>query len=266
VFASARPQVFGHRGGLARAPENTMLAFARAMAVGADGFECDVRLSADGVPVVIHDPTLDRTTDATGPVAARTVAELEAIDATCRFAAAQPDDAVAHPEGVPRLAAVLARFPAARVIVELKEDTPALAHAVAAVVRQAGALSRVCVGSFHHAAIANVRTAAADLTTSASMREARWLLVRARACWPFARSPAFRGLQVPCQTGRLRVVSPAFVRRAHRESAAVQVWTVNDPAEMRTLLAMGVDGLISDVPDVAVAVRDAAAARPWRSG
>jgi glycerophosphoryl diester phosphodiesterase len=262
VFASAGPQVFGHRGGLARAPENTMLAFARAMAAGADGFECDVRMSADGVPVVIHDATLDRTTDHSGPVGARTAAELGRIDATCRFVAVRPEDAVPVPEGVPRLADVLDTFRTARLIVELKDASPAVADAVAALVRRAAGVTRVCVGSFNHEVLVHLRAVAPDITTSASMREARWLLIRARTRWPFPWSPSFRALQVPRQTGRLRVVSPAFVGRAHREGALVQVWTVNDPVDMRDLLAVGVDGLITDVPDVAVAIRDRMAGGP----
>src|SRR5437016_3807591 len=103
-FTSSRPLVFAHRGGGALAPENTMAAFANAVALGADGVELDVRLSRDGVAVVIHDDTLDRTTTLDGPVAARTVCEL----------------AVA---GVPSLVDVLSRYPTVRVIVELKVDS-----------------------------------------------------------------------------------------------------------------------------------------------
>ncbi|MEZ5292619.1 MAG: glycerophosphodiester phosphodiesterase [Vicinamibacterales bacterium] len=259
VFDSRCPLVFGHRGGLARGPENTLTAFARAMAFGADGFECDVRRSADGVPVVIHDPTLDRTTDATGPVRARTAAELAAVDATCRFTPALAGDEVPAPEGIPALTDALARFPAARVIVEIKDPEPGFADDVVAVLRRLDALSRVCVGSFHQQVLDRVRAAAPDVTTSASPGETRWLLVRARSRWPFAVRPRFRALQVPVSAGRLRVVSGAFVGRAHREGATVQVWTVNDPLEVRRLLALGVDGIISDRPDAALKERDAMA-------
>lgn len=257
MFAGAQPQVFGHRGGLALGPENTMLAFARGLATGADGFECDVRLSADGVPVVIHDATLDRTTDRTGPVAARPAAELAGVDATCRFVARRTGDEMPAPEGVPRLADVLEHFPHARLIIELKDQGRAVADAVAALVRAAGAVDRVCIGSFHHDVLVRVRVVAPEMTTSASLREARWLLTRARLHWPFRSRPAFRALQVPVKAGRLHVVSPAFVRQAHRDHALVHVWTVNEPREMRSLLAMGVDGLISDRPDLAIEARAA---------
>ncbi|MGE0814901.1 MAG: glycerophosphodiester phosphodiesterase [Vicinamibacterales bacterium] len=260
VFDSPRPLVFGHRGGLARGPENTMTAFARAMACGADGFECDVRRAADGVPVVIHDPTLDRTTNQTGPVRARTAADLAAVDARCRFVPAVAGDEVPAPEGVPALAEALARFPAARVIVEIKDPEPGFADDVVAVLRRLDAVSRVCVGSFHQQVLDRVRAAAPEVTTSASPGETRWLLLRAHTRWPFTGRPRFRALQVPVWAGRLRVVSGAFVRRAHREAARVQVWTVNDPLDVRRLLALGVDGIISDRPDVALIERDTLAA------
>jgi glycerophosphoryl diester phosphodiesterase len=265
VFASARPQVFGHRGGLALGPENTRLAIARGLAAGADGIECDVRLSLDGVPVLIHDPTLERTTDATGAVAARTAAELARVDATCRFRPVRDVDAVTAPEGLPTLASILAGFPDARLIIELKDATAALADAVVALVRASNAGSRTCLGSFHHQVLAHVRSVAPEITTSASMREARWLLARASARWPLPHTPVFRALQVPRVAGRLTVVSPAFLRRAHQEHAAVQVWTVNDPEQLRRLFGLGVDGVITDRPDVAVAVRDAEAARGTRA-
>ena len=257
VFAGTRPQVFGHRGGLALGPENTMLAFARGLAAGADGFECDVRLSADGVPVVIHDATLDRTTSATGPVGAMTAVELAGVDATCRFEPASPGWAVPRPEGVPALADVLTRFPEARLIIEIKDEDPVLGELAADLVRRLDAVQRVCLGSFHQAVLDRVRSAAPELTTSASSREARALLLRARVRWPGWTAPRFRALQVPQARGWLRVVTPSFVRRAHREGASVHVWTVNQPEHIRTLLAMGVDGIISDRPDVAVTVREA---------
>lgn len=237
-----------------------MAGFAAGLAAGADGFECDVRLSADGVPVVIHDPTLDRTTDATGPVRARTAAALAQVDAGCRFVPPAGIAAAAR-VGVPAFADVLAAFPGARVIVELKDADLALADAVVAVLRRASATTRVCAGSFHHPVLARVRQIAPELATGASLPEARGLLMRAQVRWPFTGAAAFHALQVPPARGWLRVVTPRFVRQAHQEQALVQVWTVNTPAEVARLLGMGVDGIISDRPDIAVAARDAVAAR-----
>ncbi len=257
MFVSDRPLVFGHRGGAKIGPENTLLAFARALAAGADGLECDVRLSADGVPVVIHDPTLDRTTDTTGPVSALTADELARVDATCRFQPTAPAQAVTEPVGVPTLQRVLEQFPGARVIIELKDTHEALARAVAGLVGSLAAEGRVCVGSFHRAVLEAVRSVAPGIVTSASLREAQLTLARSWLPLPRLGTAPYRAFQVPERSGRLRVVRPAFVRQAHREGAVVQVWVVDTPEDVRRLLAMGVDGLISDRPDLAVPARDA---------
>jgi glycerophosphoryl diester phosphodiesterase len=264
VFASDRPLVFAHRGGAGLGPENTALAIARGLSTGADGFECDVRLAADGVPVVIHDPTLERTTSAAGAVHALPSPALAALDATCRFVPPEPARAVTTPEGVPALRDVLSRFPAARAIVELKDEDPRLADAVVAAVRQTGAAGRVCLGSFHQVVLDRVRALAPDVTTSATRREAQRTLARSWVRWPLAMSPPYRAFQVPERAGRLRVVTPAFVARAHREQAVVQVWTVDAPDDVDRLLALGVDGVISDRPDLVVPARDAWCADPRR--
>lgn len=261
------PLVFGHRGGARLGPENTLLSFRRGLAAGADGVECDVRLSADLVPVVIHDATLDRTTDRSGPVGALTADELARIDATCRFQPAEPAHAVSEVAGVPTLRQVLEGFPAARVIIELKDTSVALARAVAALVRECGAAERVCVGSFNRPVLEALRAAAPEIVTGASLPEAQHTLARSWIPFPRFGGVAYRALQVPERSGRLRVVRPAFVRQAHREGAVVQVWTVDDPGDVQRLLGYGVDGIISDRPDWAVKARDAwAAARVHSSG
>lgn len=234
-----------------------MVAFSRGVAAGADGFECDVRLSSDGVPVVIHDPTLDRTTDHVGLVSTFPADVLGRIDATCRFQAAAPAYAVTEKVGVPTLESVLRRFHTTRIIVELKDTADALAHAVAGLIHRLGAESRVCVGSFHAGVLATFRTAAPDVATSASMTEAKWTLARSWLALPRVSPAPYRAFQVPERAGRLRVVRPAFVRQVHREGAVVQVWVVDAPADVHRLLTMGVDGVISDRPDLAVPVRDA---------
>src|SRR5688572_19872613 len=176
--AGDRLTVFAHRGGAGLAPENTAAAFAQAVTLGVDGCELDVRLSKDGEVVVIHDATLDRTTDADGPVDALTAAELARIDAGHRF-----DGATGFPwrrrgEGVPRLADILADHPALPFIIEVKGDDPAVADAAVAVVRRAGALNRVCFGGFSDVTLAAVRAAAPGACTSGATEEIRSALYR----------------------------------------------------------------------------------------
>jgi glycerophosphoryl diester phosphodiesterase len=256
-FASRERLVFAHRGGAKLAPENTITAFERGLALGSDGIECDVHLSRDGVPVVIHDRTLERTTDAQGPVAERTADELAAVDAGYRFGPEQGYPFRGHGIGVPTLAAVVERLGAARLIIEMKTGEPALARAVAAIVRRAGAIERVCVGSFHQRGLEILRAEEPAIATSASEQEARWTLYRSWCAWPLRAERPYCAFQVPERAGRLHVVTPAFLAQAHGDGARVDVWVVDRTEDILRLFDTGVDGVISDRPDVAVAARDA---------
>jgi glycerophosphoryl diester phosphodiesterase len=233
-FASSRPRVFAHRGGSALAPENTMAAFDRGIACGADGLELDVHLSRDGVVVVHHDRTLDRTTTLSGPIAAKTAGELERAD-------------------VPALADVLARHRDVPIVIELKMNTEALAGAVLDVVRRAGAIDRVCLGSFGLRVLRAARRLEPAIATSAAREEVRWALYRSWCRWPVTRV-AYGGYQIPEVSGSTRVVSPRFVEGAHRAGLGVQVWTVDTENDAKRLLSWGVDALITDRPDIIVPV------------
>jgi glycerophosphoryl diester phosphodiesterase len=230
--ASRRPLVFAHRGGSALAPENTMAAFDNGLALGADGLELDVHLSSDGRVVVHHDRTLERTTPLTGPIAARTAAEL-------------------HRVGVPLFDDVLRRHRDARIIVELKVNHPALARAAVDAVRAADAVDRVCFGAFATRVLRTVRQLEPAAATSGAREEVRWALYRSWCRWP-VKHVAYDGYQVPEWAGSTRVVSPRFVKDAHAAGLGVQVWTVDDVAEAKRLLSYGVDALITDRPDTIV--------------
>jgi glycerophosphoryl diester phosphodiesterase len=253
VFDSSRPLVFAHRGGSALRPENTMAAFDHGLALGADGLELDVHLARDGELVVIHDTTLDRTTDARGPVARLTSVELGRIDAGCRFTHDGRQPYRGAGQSVPRLRDVLARHAAVPVIVELKGRDTRVASAAVALVRELRALGRVCFGGSSDRVVRAARASGRDVVTSAAKEEVRWALYRS---WVGLgpRSPGYQGVQVPESTGLIRVVSPAFVRRMRRSGLPVQVWTVNRAGDMRRLLAWGVQALITDRPDLAVPI------------
>jgi glycerophosphoryl diester phosphodiesterase len=261
--AYRRPLVFAHRGGRALAPENTVPAFDAGLATGADGLELDVHLSSDGEAVVCHDATLDRTTDATGPVAARTAADLARVTATGHFGVNLEHRWTGERAGIPTLREILARYPGIPVIIEIKAPTVEAARAVVDVVRSAGAIGRVCVGSFSLVAVDAARRLEPRIATSASRREGQLALYRSWA----GLSPgcvSYRAFQVPEQAGRLRVVTPRFIRAVHRADLAIHVWTVNEECDMRRLLGWGVDGLITDRPDLAVKIRDVYAAAQSR--
>ena len=264
------PLVFAHRGGAALRPENTILAFDHGLALGADGIEFDVHLSRDGVVVVQHDKTLERTTNGTGPIAAKTADELARLDAGYHFRPPSPGEArpasagqtALHPfrgltGGIPRLTDVLARYPHARFIIELKVNVPELAHKTIDAVRAAGAVERTSLGSFGTRVLRAARAYEPAIRTGASQEETRLALYRSWVRWP-VRHPRYRDFQVPEVSGSTRVVSPRFVRYAHDAGVEVAVWTVNEEADMRRLLGWGVDGIISDRPDLAVRVTSGA--------
>ena len=250
-FESKRPLVFAHRGGAGLAPENTVAAFDQGLSAGADGLELDVRLSRDALVVVHHDRTLDRTTNLRGEVSSFTADELARADAGHHFARGDARPFRGLGIGVPTLASVLARYPDRRIIVEMKQNSPELARAVVEVVRHAGALDRVCLGSFGRRVLRAARALDPAVATSAAREEVRWALYRSWCRWPVSRVP-YTGYQVPEISGGTRIVSPCFVEDAHRSNLHVQVWTVDAERDARRLLHWGVDGLITGRPDVIV--------------
>lgn len=250
----SRPLAFAHRGGAALRPENTLEAFDHGLSFGADGLELDVHLSRDGIVVVHHDETLERTTNARGAVAALSADDLAQVDAGHWFTR----DGASYPFrgrgiGVPRFRAVLDRYPHALLIVELKMPDAELARRTIDAIRDAGAIGRVVLGSFYWRALDAARRYEPRIPTGAAREETRWALYRSRVRWPLGRTK-YREFQVPVKSGSTVIVTPRFIQHAHRAGLPVRVWTVNDAAEMEQLLQWGADSVISDRPDIAVDV------------
>ena len=252
---SSRLLVYAHRGGAALRPENTIAAFDHGAACGADGLECDVHLSRDGVVVVHHDDTLERTTGTSARISDLTADELARLDAGFTF---QSDGDGRFPYrgaglGIPRLADVLRRYPSMRFIIELKTSEPELAHRAIDEIRGASAVDRVALGSFYRRVLHAARAYEPHIPTGASQEETRWALYRSWIRWPLGRTK-YREFQVPERYGLTTIISPRFVDHAHRSGLPVKVWTVNTEPDMRRLIAWGADALISDRPDLAVTV------------
>jgi glycerophosphoryl diester phosphodiesterase len=226
--------VFAHRGGAKLGPENTIEAFDRGLETGADGLEFDVRLSRDGEVVIMHDATIDRTTGGRGQVGAFSAEELS------RWR-------------VPRLREVFERYPQAACIIELKDNSDALARRVVELVREHRATDRVAIGSFYVGPLRAARRLEPRIPTGAAKPEIRLALYGSYAgLTPFWAS--YRALQVPERSRARRVVSRRFIRSAHAAGVVVQVWTVDEERDIRRLLAWGVDAIISDRPDVAASI------------
>ena len=241
------PLAFAHRGGAEEAPENTLPAFAAAVRLGFRYLETDVHLTRDRVLMAFHDPRLDRVTDRAGAIAELGVAEVEAADAGHAWS---PDGGRTFPfrdTGVrlPRLEALLDRFPDARVNIDPKAD--ASVDALAELVDARGDWDRLCFGAFSDRRLARIRA-----------------LSRGRACTsmgPLAvavgRIAGWSGvvprqgadcIQVPVRQGPVPLVTAGWVRAAHRAGLRVHVWTIDAERTMHDLLDLGVDGLMTDRP------------------
>lgn len=264
-YLAGAPLLIAHRGGAALAPENTLLAFSRAVRWwGADVLELDVQPTRDGEAVVIHDGTLDRTTDGAGPVARRSLAEIRSLDAGFRFS---PDGGRTFPfrgrgVGVSTLGEVLAAFPVLRINVEIKDGRAQ--ERVAEVVRAAGAEHRVLIAAGRRADRA--RLAGYAGATSASEEELRTFYVHHRLFAAALYRPEVDALQMPERHGGRQVLSPRLVREAHDKNLAVHVWTVDEEADMHRLLDWGVDGIVTDRPDLLARVLHERIGRPLPPG
>jgi len=251
------PANFAHRGDSTRAPENTLEAFRKAVEAGAGGLELDVHLTRDGHVVVIHDATLDRTTSGSGAVKGATLEEIKDLDAGHGFS---PDGGMTYPYrglglGVPTLAEVLEEFPDVSVNIDIKDGRPGNVEAVIEVLRRAGAEGRALVVSEAHVAVRWVReVSGGSVATGASRREIAVFYLLGALRLEGLLKPDYDALQVPVTYGRLALVTRRFVEAAHARGVRVDAWTINDPAEMRRLLDLGVDVVMTDRPDALATV------------
>jgi glycerophosphoryl diester phosphodiesterase len=245
------PANFAHRGASAQAPENTLEAFRLAVEAGAGGLELDVHMTVDREIVVIHDATVERTTEGSGVVAEMTLDELRTLDAGYRFS---PDGGRTHPyrgQGVriPTLAQVYEHFPAVCVNVDMKEPQSDVERAVAGVIRDAHAEGRSLVVSEYHAVVRRFRgVSGGRISTGASGLELRAFYLLSRLHLERLSRPACDALQVPVEHKGVTVVTPRFLKAAHSRGVRVDVWTINEPGEMRRLLDLGVDVIMTDRP------------------
>lgn len=251
-FAGPTPRIFGHRGAAGLAPENTLPSFALGIALGADVLELDVHGTRDGVVVVFHDPTLDRTTDGSGPLREHSFAELKRLDAGYRFSRNGQDFSYrGHGVRIPAFEDVLKAFPLARCNIEIKQEDPPIVEEVVSIIRRLDARHRVLLAAEHDSIMQRIRLHANDVATSFCTGEVIDFLERVSGRGFTDYRPVGRALQIPPHFGDIELVNPTTVAAAHRAGLEVHVWTINQADEMQRLLAFGVDGLISDLPGLA---------------
>jgi glycerophosphoryl diester phosphodiesterase len=248
---SRRPLVIAHRGGARLWPENTLYAFTRARDLGVDVLEMDLQVTADGVLVVMHDSTLDRTTDGTGPVNRLSLSELKKLDAAFRFS---PDGGLGFPlrgRGitVPTLREVFDALPGMRFNIEPKQSQPSIIRPLCRMIRERGMTARVMVGSFSQQVLEEFRSECPEVATSASAAEVSAFLATKTGGPTPARSIAAQALQVPEQIGGQSLLTRELVEAAHARKLQVHAWTINDEESMKRLIALDVDGIMTDYPD-----------------
>ena len=230
-----KPVIFAHRGASAHAPENTLAAFELAQEQGADGIELDVKLSADGIPVVFHDPILDRTTNGSGTLANFDLAALQKLDA-------------GDGQRIPTLAQVFERLGRSLIInIELTNYTTPkddLVEQVVALIKEHQLQSHILFSSFLQKNLKRAAELLPDLP--------RGLLAIPRPMGIFARTFGFASPRYQAIHPHHSNLSQRVVNNAHQRGQRVHVWTVNDPAQMRELKKWGVDGIITDDPKLAV--------------
>ena len=247
------PWLVAHRGGSRLAPENTLAAFDRATALGADAIETDVRLSRDGAVMVFHDEDTAALTGEPGTIEARTAAEIERLDAGWSFSDDGGRSFPLRGAGlrIPTLAEALRRYPRMRFNVDAKSEDPSLADAMARVVREARAEERVCVGSFFDAQAERLGALLPGVCRFLPQGAAtRHVLAAKAGAAPVGLPAGYDLADLPARMGEVTVVDPPVVEHFHRLGIPVHVWTVDEEEEMRALLALGVDGLVTDRPDV----------------
>ena len=237
---SSGPIAFAHQGGANEFPENTMKAFQGAVALGYRSIETDLQVTSDGVLLNFHDDMLDRATDHSG-----TISRLPwSVVQHARVAGTEP---------IPKFEDVLDAFPETRFNIEPKTDEAV--EPLISLVQQKGVLDRVCIGSFSDSRVKRVRKALGPrlctgmgVVETTRLRVAAWLPFKG-AAHALAKTPA-GCTQQPVKKGPITIVDARFVKLVHDLGLQIHVWTINDAAEMRRLLDLGVDGIMTDRPAV----------------
>ena len=234
-----KPLVLGHRGACAYAPENTLAAFNLAFEMGADGVELDVTLTKDGVPVVIHDDKVDRTTNGHGRINAMTLAEVKRLDASHKFDKYRG-------ETIPTLEEVLRAVGNRGIVnIEIKSSTlrtDGIEAATLTVIRDTATHNNILISSFNPLAL--LRMHDLDPTLPRGLLYASDMPIYLRRAWlrPIARPSTLHP--------RFSMITPKFVVWARSKDYKINTWTVDEPTEMKRLIDLGIDAIISNKPDV----------------
>jgi glycerophosphoryl diester phosphodiesterase len=249
-FSGPKPRKFGHRGAAGLAPENTLPSFRQALADGADALELDVHATRDGTIVVIHDDTVDRTTDGQGEVRGFDLRDLQRLDAGHRFEAGGKHPFRGCGVRIPTLREVMVELPEVPLNVEVKQIDPPIEKEVRALLDELGRVDDVVLAAEDDTVMKRLHAAAPGSWFSFSSVEAMEIWHRLQASDFNGYHPPGHALQIPPRFGQVEVVTADSIAAVHALGVEMHVWTINDEAEMERLLDLGVDGIMSDFPRV----------------
>ena len=260
-YTNPRPEVMviAHQGGDGIFPGDTLYAFEKAVELGADVLEMDAHITKDGEIVLMHDEKVDRTTDGAGLIEDLTLAELKQLDAAYQWS---NDDGVTFPyrgQGiqVPTLRELFEKFPEMRYVIEIKLTKNPIDKPLCALIREMNMQEQVVVASFHDEAMAMFRAICPEVATSASRSEVTKFVILGKVFLSGWDSPHYQSLQVPwerSESKNIPIMTARFIREAHAKNLHVEPWTVDDPALMKQYIEWGVDGIITDRPDLMIDV------------
>ena len=250
------PLVIAHQGGDGLWPGDTMFAFQNAANLGVDVLEMDVHITKDGVLVLMHDEAVDRTTDGTGEIESMNLVELKKLDAGYDWS---DDDGATFPfrgQGVtiPTMEEVFNAFPDMHLTIEIKKTNASMAKPFCDLIRKHHMQDKVLIASFHDDKLKEFRETCPEVATSSAKNETTAFVLLTKPFLGSFYSPKFFSLQVPEESSGITVMTPAFVKAAHERNLAVEPWTINDAETMKKLIDWGVDGIITDRPDIMLEV------------
>ncbi len=250
-FFSENVQIFAHRGDSEFFPENTMPAFQSASEMGVDCIETDVHITRDGVCVVWHDDTLERIAGDPASICSRSLAELKKVDAGMIFSTDHGKTFPFRDKGlqIVTLEELLTALPDMRFNIDLKDKSKKLITEFVRIIQKHKAWDRVLGASFYYENLVSLRKLMPEMATSFAEKEVRRLVaLQKTGLLRFAGNLKARAFQVPECHGTMKIVTGGIIKNLHRKNIAVHVWTINDEADMRRLLNMGVDGIFTDNP------------------
>lgn len=254
-----RPLVIAHQGGDGVWPGDTMFAFENAVAIGADVLEMDAHITQDGHIVLMHDEEVDRTTDGTGLIEDLTLDELKQLDAAYDWSNDEGKTFPYRSQGiqVPTLDELFQKFPQMRYVIEIKLTENPIDKPLCDLIREHNMQEKAMIASFHDEAMQNFRATCPEVATSASRGEVTRFVLLGKVFLSGLIIPQYESIQPPydpAESKNIPIMTRRFIREAHAKNIAVEPWTVNDPDLMRQYIEWGVDGIMTDRPDLMIEV------------